>query len=413
MQIKQLTNEEFNKFKETFPTKSIYQTVEYGFTMNHQNFDSLLLGLVDENNNVLGASLILIQKITKLKYAYAPRGFLIDYNDLNLLTTFTAEIKKYLAKINVVAIKISPLIVKNVYDKKYNIDNQNQYYDNIFNNLIKLGYKHLGYNNYFEALKPRFEAVIDLNKPYYLLFKNIRKEFRTKIRSADEKGMKIYKGNYDNLELLYLQTKKKYPRDLEYFKDCYNFFGKSSNIDFYYSKLDTEKYLKYCNNKYQVGENYCTSLNEQLLSPNNENIINQKLIADAQLNKYKNELILATKYLRDFPEGIVTSSVLVVKEHDEVYLFIDGFDPKYKILNSKHLLIWKLCEKYANEGFKKFNLGGISNPKLEDNLYSGLNDFKLGFNAMSYEYIGDLELVCNNTLYFMFKNSPIKAILKK
>lgn len=53
MQIKQLTNEEFNHFKDAFPTTSLYQTVEYGFIMNHQKFDSLLLGLVDDNNNIL------------------------------------------------------------------------------------------------------------------------------------------------------------------------------------------------------------------------------------------------------------------------------------------------------------------------------------------------------------------------
>lgn len=71
--------------------------------------------------------------------------------------------------------------------------------------------------------------------------------------------------------------------------------------------------------------------------------------------------------------------------------------------------LWKIC----NFRIQKFNLGGISNPRLEDNLYSGLNEFKLGFNSLAYEYIGDLELVCNNTLYFMYKNSPIKNILKK
>ena len=32
------------------------------------------------------------------KYALAPRGFLIDYNDEKLLTTFTKLIKKFLGK---------------------------------------------------------------------------------------------------------------------------------------------------------------------------------------------------------------------------------------------------------------------------------------------------------------------------
>lgn len=65
-----------------------------------------------------------------------------------------------------------------------------------------------------------------------MLFHNIRKEIRTKIRSAERNGVKVYSGNENNLEYLYLQTSKKYPRDLAYFKDCYQFFKNSNKIDF-------------------------------------------------------------------------------------------------------------------------------------------------------------------------------------
>ena len=96
MHIKQLTNTEFNNFKEKFPIYSVYQTTEYSFVMNHQNFDSVILGIVDENEHILGASIVLIQNIKRVKYAYAPRGFLIDYKDDNLLEIFTKLLKKYL-----------------------------------------------------------------------------------------------------------------------------------------------------------------------------------------------------------------------------------------------------------------------------------------------------------------------------
>ena len=92
---------------------------------------------------------------------------------------------------------------------------------------------------------------------------------------------------------------------------------------------------------------------------------------------------------------------------------MDGYEPKFKSLNSKHLLIWKLIEIYSNQGFKKFNLGGMTDPFDTKNKYAGLNTFKLGFHAKSYEYIGDLELVCNGAKYFMIKNSTLKNMLKK
>lgn len=409
MHIKQLTNEEFTLFRNSFPIKSIYQTIEYSFVMNHQNFDSIILGLIDDNNNIIGASVILIQKIRNFKYAYAPRGFLIDYKDFNLLQMFTELLKKYLSKLGVIAIKISPLIVKSIYDKKYNITEENQYYKVIYNNLIKLGYKHLKYKEPFEGLKPNYEAIIEIDKPYYILFKNIEKEYRTKIRSASKNGIKVFKG--DNLEYLYLQTKKKYPRDLDYFKDCYKYFSKNNNIEFYYTKLDTKEYLKIKNKELQDLEKVVNYYNESILENNNN--INLKIDADMKYSKCKKKLVEATKLLKENPDGIITSSALVIKNQDELYLFMDGYDSKYKSLNSKHLLIWKLMETYSNAGFKKFNLGGMTNLNIKNNKYEGLNNFKLGFDAKVYEYIGDLELICNNPKYFMIKNTALKNILKK
>lgn len=409
MQIKQLTNEEFNIFKNSFKNSSIYQTVEYGFVMNHQGFDSVILGLVDNEEHIIGASLILIKKSKNTKYAYAPRGFLIDYTNYNLLEIFTNLLKKYLSKLGIVALRINPLIVKSIYDKKHNILSNNDYYNTIYNNLINLGYKHLGYNSYFEGLKPRFEAIIDIDKPYYLLFNDLNKEFRTKIRSASKNGIKIYNG--DNLEYLYLQTKKKYPRDLDYFKDCYKYFSKNNNIDFYYTKLDTKEYLK-IKNKQLIEQEKIVNYYNEIVTKNLKNI-NLKITADKRYNELKLQLIEATNLLKNNPDGIITSSALVVKNKDEVYLLMDGYDNKFKSLNSKHLLLWKLIENYSIQNYKKFNLGGITNPFEKNNKYEGLNTFKLGFNSKVYEYIGDLELVCNNTKYFLIKNSFLKKALKK
>lgn len=413
MILKELTDEQFNSFKNNFNYSSLYQSIAYKNVMEKENYDTLILGLID-NNNILAASLILIEKKGKIKYAYAPKGFIIDYNDFNLLKIFTIEIKKYLSKKNIAAIKLCPMIIKSTFDVKYKITNYNNYYDNIVYNLNKLGYKHLGYNNYFEALKPRFDAILNLDIPYYIIFKNIKKEYRTKIRSAEDKGIKIYKGNLSNIDYLYSQIKKKYPRNLEYFKNIYNEFNKYDNIEFFYSLLDTKFYLNYLQNKYQKQEEICNYYNSMIAGniKNNEKNITKKIEADKLLNNYKKEIVKATKYLKEYPKGIITSTILIIKDKDEAYIFMDGYDIKYKYLNSKHLLIWKLCERYSKEGFKKFNLGGITNPNIDNNKYKGLNDFKLNFNSLCYEYIGDLELVCNETLYFIYKNVPLKGILK-
>lgn len=415
MHIKELSNAEFNKFTDDYKEFSIYQTSEYAFVMNEQHYDSLFLGLV-ENNKVLAASLILIEKSFGFKYAYAPRGFLIDYSNKELLKNFTDLLKKYLNKKSVIAIKINPKIIKSTYNPKTNQTTINNDYDKIFNNLKQLDYYHLGYNNFFESFKPRYEGIINIDNQVNKLFYNIKKQFKTKIRKADKSGIRIYKGNDTNLNYLYLQTKTKYPRNLKYFEDIYRFFNKRGLVDFYFAKLDTRAYLISVQKKYKVQTELCAKINSEVFNKkdNKLNAINKKIKEENKLANIKNELIYATNLLKDNPEGIVVASTLIIKYRDEVFLLMDGYDPKYKKLNAKHLLIWKLIEKYSSLGYKKFNLGGMSNINEKHKKYTGLNEFKLNFNSECIEYLGDLELITNKPLYMIYRNSsPIRNIIKK
>ena len=412
MKVRELSSTEFEFFTQKYNVHSLYQTVEYGQAMKEQGFGITYLGLVDENSNVLAASLILIDKTGGFKYGYAPRGFLIDYSNQNLVETFTKGVKKILGKNDVIALKINPLIIKTIYDHKNNVIATNNYYNTVFEQLKKLGFYHLGYNNYFESFKPRFEAIIDINMPYYMLFKNLKKEFKTKIRGIDNRGLKIYKGDVDDLPYLSMQTEKKYPRDLKYFQDIYLNFSKKNNVEFYYSKLDTETYLKSIQSALAKQEKIIAIIDSKMA--NSSKMINRKLNADKTLASYQKQLVLATNLLKNQPEGVVTAAALVIKDRDEVYVLMDGYNPEYKYLSSKHLLLWKLIEKYSKEGFAKFNLGGMSNYALINNKYSQLNEFKFGFNAKAYEYMGDLEIITNPARYFVYRNaSPLRSIIKK
>ena len=77
MYIKELTNEEFISFTNTFPYKSFYQTPEYAFVMNHEKNEAFFIGLVDDNY-ILAATLVIVEKRSGFKYAYTPRGFILN-----------------------------------------------------------------------------------------------------------------------------------------------------------------------------------------------------------------------------------------------------------------------------------------------------------------------------------------------
>ena len=163
MYIKELTNEEFNSFSNSFKDKSIYQTSEYAEIMKKQEYHTILVGLMDDTK-ILAASLILVERRNNFKYAYAPRGFLLDYSNYHLLEAFTFELKKFLGKMDIVAIKLSPMIIKNIYNSKGELIEENSNFNSIYENLKGLDYYHYGYNNFFESHKPRYEGILDIKK---------------------------------------------------------------------------------------------------------------------------------------------------------------------------------------------------------------------------------------------------------
>lgn len=401
MLIREINKEELNNYLSKIP-HSLYQTEEYAKTMEKQNFNIKILGL-EENGNIIGSTILLITKKIGFTYAFAPRGFVIDYNNNLLLNKFTNEIKKYCKKNGIVAIKLNPRIIKEING---NINNN---YKDICSNLNKLKYIHLGYNDFFESFKPRFEAIIEI-KNKNEMFKNIKKEYRTKIRSAIDNGVKIHKGTYEDLKYLYLQTEKKYPRDLLYFQYLYYYFNQNKKIDLFYAKLDCEKLLNKFRNLYIKQEKICNEINNQMEIEHSNKLTAIKIEADNLLGKYHDQLTTTTKMIQRYPKGIIIASALFIKEDNEVYMIMDGFDKNYKRYNAKHLLIWEALNYYKN--YKYLNLGGITS--LKEDKYKGLNNFKMNFGSTAYEYIGDLELICIPSKYFLLKNAmPYQNIIKK
>lgn len=417
MELRELTNEEFNIFTDKYFLTSIYQTTEYSFVMNKQKYESLFLGLINDTNDIVAASLILIEKLGQFKYAYAPRGFLIDYTDIDLLTKFTNEIKKYLRKKNVIAVKISPIIAKTKYTPSIDVTLINPSYENIFSNLKNLKYYHLGYNNYFESFKPRYEAIIDLNQNVTELFDKLNEDFKHKISSCDLAGVQIYKGNEKILNYLFDQLPDSEEKNQEYINDMYHYFNMNNKVEVYFAQLETKKFLINTQIEYQKQINICNKITDELFQNQgkaNGDLINKKITEDNKLANLKNQLVYATNLLRNNPNGIILATAMVLKHREQLYLIMDSINEEYKHFCPKHLLMWKLIEKYSLEGYKELNIGGIANPTIENNEYQELNDFKLNFNAHAVEYAGDFELITNFPLYTLYRNSaPLRKVLNK
>lgn len=416
MELRELSDEEFESFVNTYKLSSMYQTVEYANVMSNHDYKTIYVGLIDEKNNIVAASLLLIEQLSKFKYAYAPRGFLIDYNNLELLKEFTEKIKNYLKNLHVMAVKITPLIYKTKYTNNMTISLDNPQYDTIIKNLKNLKYYHLGYNNKFEALKPRFVAIKELNTNIDEMFNQLDKDTKSKINLSDFAGIRIYKADENNLEFVYENLREKRKNSMEYVKDLYSNFNKNNKIEVFLAQLETKVYLVNTQMEYQKQINVCGKVTDELFKnqgKSNNELISKKIKEDNKLAILKNQLIYATNLLKENPNGVIIASIMAIKHKDCVYLTLDGELAKYTHFCPKQLLIWKLIEKYATEGYKYINLGGMTNPREEkENKYKIINELKLSFNSDCIEYAGDFELVTHKLLYSMYRNSsPIRKMI--
>ncbi len=403
MEIKELSKNEWDNFLKTVPNASIYQTSEYGLALA-KYYNPLLVGLYD-NDKIIAGAMILVQKHLGFNYGYIPRGYIIDYENLELLNIFTEKLKKFLLEYNIIAIKLSPPIKRN--DKQYL---------SIYKHLQKLNYWHFGYNNFFEALNTRHEAVLDLAPSLEEIFYKINEKTRQKIDDAVKQGVMIYRGGVEDLTILHNQTKEHSNYDLKYYQDLYLHFNKRAQISIYYAKINTGLFLTNIQKDYREQEKKAGKLNSLVLEKQNEDleIVGEKMQADKDLARSKELLVKATKINNQRPEGINVASALVITFRTDVYILFEGHLKDYRSFYAPHLLYWKIIEKYKKLGYQRLFLGGIANPNVEDNPYQKLNDFKLSFNAEVWQYAGDFELIINKSRYYLFQRSKaFKKIFKK
>ncbi len=418
MNIVKLNEYEFDKFSKTHKYHSYYQTSSYAKLMEKSGLKPLYLGFYD-NNNMVGATLILAKNVLMgFKYGYAPRGLLIDYEKFSQLTEITMELKNYLFKDRYILLKIDPLIVINEKDKKGNILYSYNNLDNLINKLNDIGYHHCGFNQFFESIKPRWNASIDLSEDINTAYKKYNKQIRTKIRKANKFGVTAYKDN-NAIDKIYSFIEKNGTYSIDYYYNLRKEFG--DDIEVYVTNLNTSVYVEGSRLLYEKELEYNDYLNniisrDNYKGKNMKDILNKKMESDKMLVSYKNYMIKATDLFKEYPEGLIIGGAVLIKDNDILRLLIEGYDHDYGNLCPLYLLKWEIIKEYNQSQYKEFDLNAIVGDHDKNNPYYGLNEAKLGYNAVSREYIGEFNLIINNPMYALYKsiqaNDSFKDIKK-
>lgn len=400
MQIVLLDEFRFDSFAMNHPNYNFYQSSNYGRFMTKHGYNAYYLGLVDDMGNIKAATLMIVknEKNNKRKMGYAPRGFLIDWNNDELVSEFTNALKDFLSKRSFTYLKVDPQVVY----KEHNIDGSEKTdgYGNsgFVQKLQSLGYIHMGYNKGMEASKPRWNAVTVLDNNIINLYNSISKEAREKIMESSKLGNKVYKGGMNDISLLYNVINKQNP-PLEYYLDYYQFFGQNNGFEVYFTKLEPVSYVNSSKTLYEKEEQRNNELNNQMQdwnNPNKEMIMNEKLKSDELVSKYKKNMLEAINLFQQYPSGLITAGVAVIKYGKTVTFFASGVNEKFKDQYPEYLLRWQLMQEFAKQGYQIIDFNGITGEFKDE--YNSLIKRELSNHIV--EYVGEFDLVINKKSYY-------------
>ena len=380
MKVVTLKPDQFDNYAKNHRYRSYYQSSTYANVMIKFGYSAQYLGVVNDNNKLIGATLILFKKLyMNYKIAYAPRGILYNYENNENLEEMMNVIKKLLNKKKFMLLRIDPYIPLTVRDKDGNIMNFNNKGNEIIENLKSAGFEYKGKTLYFETEKPRWEALILLNKDVREIFAKFDKRTRNKIRKATNSGIEVVRDTSQNVNKLYEFVTSKDHKPLSYYKELVNQFG--DNIDIYYAKLNTETFLINSRRTYEKELDYNNDLQERVqdmsLEPSErESYINKKMESDRLITNYKNSMVQSTDLLKDNPEGIIIAGAMVLTYDNAAYILTEGVDERYSYINANYLIKWNMIDDYNRQGYKYINLNGVVGEFEKDNEYKGLNEMK-------------------------------------
>ncbi len=403
MKLKTLNIFEFDEFSKNHPMGTYHQTSSYGMLMSENKYDYDLIGMVDDDGNILAASLILIKRIGFFfQYGYAPKGFLIDYTNKDLLKTFCELLKKKYYRKNLAFIKINPEISIGILK-----DNKIEYNENkiIIDILESIGFKKLPDNKFFEAMLPKYNAALNIRG---FDLSTADKRTRNKIRKSERKGFSFEKGERKDIDIIYKFIKRKKNVSKMHYYNYYNVFSKSDSIDIFLVKLDFEAALISARENYEKESERNNNLVARFMENGTPENLRKKMESDSILNGINNDITYISKCLSTQKDEYVAGAI-TIKYKNRVNILISGYDNKYKQFNPNYYLHYQLIEYYKND-YEYLDLNGLTGDFTDDNPYKGLNEFKLGFNPLAFELIGEFDYIINDGVY---KNMESNGFLLK
>ena len=397
MKFVELDENEFEKFASKHPLRTFMQTKEIAELRRANGYDIYYVG-VKKNKKILCATMMTsIKSYFGYKKFYAPRGFLMDYNDKDLIIFFTREIKKYIKEKRGYILRIDPYLIYHERDINGDVVENGINNEPVVESLVKLGYKRVPERN-FEQVSWMFALDVK-GKTKDEIFSNMRQNTRNIIRNLEKGSINIRELSYEELpifmDVMESTAKRRFfiNRNLEYYQKMYKVFN--NKIKYLVTELDVKEYIKKLTETIEIKEDELNNL-----KCIKSNIGKRKeLIIDIESKKRKKEEALILQKEKG-NKIIMSASMFILTKPEVIYLFSGNYE-EYMNFKSQYLIQWHMIKYAIENGYDRYNFYGIPaniNTKPENyDLYT----FKKGFDGYVVELIGEFALPINMIYYII------------
>ena len=410
LKLKNIEKEKFDEFVVNHPTKSHFlQSTEWGeFCKVKKNLTPYYLGLVNENDEIIGTVLLLQKHLPlNLCYFYAPRGFVLDYNKKEIVKVMTEKIVNFAKSKKAIFVKIDPDIIY----KSYNYENEENEIpfkaEEIYKTLKELGWHHQGFTKNFETMQPRYTFRIDLTQDLDTIESHFSKTTRQRIAKSLKLETEVEIGTekdikeFYNLMMLTESRKDFVSYNEDYYETLYEIFNgnKYTKATLFLGKVHfnktisaLEKNLKDIKN--QISIMPIDNLSKSAKSKLQELERQRKNIAE-EIEKYK-------KYKEQYGDDITLSAHMIISYGDKSWVLYAG---NHNDLSETYVNYNTYFEhiKYCKEnGIKIYDQFGTIGDLSKDNPRLGLHEFKKKFGGDYIEFLGEWDYITNKLMYFVF-----------
>lgn len=408
MKFCELSDQEFEKFALNHEQSNFFQSLYMKELLIKENREVYLLGLKDDKDNVIAATLLASSNSFMGKKTFeALKGFLIDYSNEELVLTFTNYIKKFINEHNGFRLTIDPYIVFKQRDTDANIIK-----DGIDNSFVKDYLLKNGFKEMKNSAQVKWTYVLDINgKSSEELLKLCRSNTRNYInRTMNKYKLVMEELPYEKLDVFKKITQDTcdrrgfHDRSLEYYQNMYKIF--KDKLKVLVTKLDCNLYIKTLEDEKNGYLDKIKNLSDSASNKKKKEIMKKDITS---IDKKIEEVNLLKQ---EHGEYIILSGAMFVLYGNEiVYLFSGSYD-EYMKYCGQYRLQWEMIKYAADNNYKRYNFYGIKDVFDKNGKDYGVYEFKKGFNGYVEELFGAYETGTNLTyrIYTLLKS--IKNISK-